>query len=862
MLPFVSRDDTWVYAQFVVPAAADAWLVPVDGAGAMVQFRQVTPTVADDWTVVSGESSDGVAVGRAPTARTYLLRLAPPGLSHVVLDLLLFEPHGGRRERLVFSHRGAPDGALTAIVGQQLAAARLVDAVRAVADAWGGWPRPDGPDVVEAAVRLAREAGRPDVAEALARARPGPLAAAHILELARSPRRPPGGAARPAESSGRRSPVLPRPETGRYEPQMPGMGRRAEPPTDFTPLPRMLPPPADVDDFEDNLDYDLEDDFEDDFEDDEPPRAVVNTGFAQFAASWEPCDPGVTLQAGTRYLFWFSVESPVAQSIEVAPAGLPSALPTAASLAVALFTFPGEIEVDDRNAVGLLRLEPDGSARVSRQPQRLPGSRWPPNRLAFAVRMPRRGGTARLRCNLYWNHLLIQSRLVEVTVTRRPKQRDSASRSVMDFRLADPTSALARQDPARFAASLQLDEDAKGTHGLRVFADVGGEPLRAEATITGSDIGTRIALARSALHRVAWGADTEWRDGLEYRYREPAGFDQLAGDLVTLAVNGFRLYHLLVRGLAASAGRSVYDMARDLRRTMHGPSYVQIALRQAAQRVLPAGMLYDLPLDTQADRLRVCAEFERAAGSHTARCLQGACRQAMEPDDTVVCPGGFWGYRHALGLPVSVGTAAALPSHLDGRAGTRVTGGVYRDFQLVDEHQVALGALLPRMRMRLADTRPDTLRELRATQPHLVYFYCHGGVSRTVPYLRVGTGNDGPVITPDNLFNSQIRWDSHRPLVFLNGCRTTGLSPENAVDFVNFFVQDAWACGVIGTEITVFEPLATAFAEECLRGFVSHGLPIGAAVRQARIALLARHNPLGLAYVPFVSPTIRFLRDQ
>ena len=58
------------------------------------------------------------------------------------------------------------------------------------------------------------------------------------------------------------------------------------------------------------------------------------------------------------------------------------------------------------------------------------------------------------------------------------------------------------------------------------------------------------------------------------------------------------------------------------------------------------------------------------------------------------------------------------------------------------------------------------------------------------------------------------------------------------------------------------EPLATVFAEECLRNFVTHGLPIGTAVRQARIAMLAQHNPLGLAYVPFVSPMIHFIRNH
>jgi hypothetical protein len=50
--------------------------------------------------------------------------------------------------------------------------------------------------------------------------------------------------------------------------------------------------------------------------------------------------------------------------------------------------------------------------------------------------------------------------------------------------------------------------------------------------------------------------------------------------------------------------------------------------------------------------------------------------------------------------------------------------------------------------------------------------------------------------------------------------------------------------------------LASAFAEECLKRFFA-GDPIGDAVRGARLALLKQGNPLGLAYVPFVLPSLR-----
>ena len=111
-------------------------------------------------------------------------------------------------------------------------------------------------------------------------------------------------------------------------------------------------------------------------------------------------------------------------------------------------------------------------------------------------------------------------------------------------------------------------------------------------------------------------------------------------------------------------------------------------------------------------------------------------------------------------------------------------------------------------------------------------------------------------ITPDNLRWQRIRWEAPRPLIFINGCQTTALEPEQALEFVSAFVELAGASGVIGTEITVFEPLAGAFAEECLRRFLD-GAPIGEAIRGARLALLAAANPLGLAYIPFVTASLR-----
>jgi hypothetical protein len=88
------------------------------------------------------------------------------------------------------------------------------------------------------------------------------------------------------------------------------------------------------------------------------------------------------------------------------------------------------------------------------------------------------------------------------------------------------------------------------------------------------------------------------------------------------------------------------------------------------------------------------------------------------------------------------------------------------------------------------------------------------------------------------------------------------LNPEVTLDFVSSFVQTSGAAGVIGTEITIFEPLAVRFAEECFKRFIGAAphkekMPIGKAVRGARLALLRDGNPLGLVYIPYAVASLR-----
>lgn len=104
-----------------------------------------------------------------------------------------------------------------------------------------------------------------------------------------------------------------------------------------------------------------------------------------------------------------------------------------------------------------------------------------------------------------------------------------------------------------------------------------------------------------------------------------------------------------------------------------------------------------------------------------------------------------------------------------------------------------------------------------------------------------------------------IVWQNPQPLVFMNGCHTAAIDPGTMINLVEPLLIDARGAGVIGTEITIFENMATIFAEECLRRFLN-GDPIGWAIRGARLKVLAGGNPLALAYIPFVAADLKLVK--
>ena len=592
---------------------------------------------------------------------------------------------------------------------------------------------------------------------------------------------------------------------------------------------------------------------------------VVNTGFALGDQPDQRLSGETPLAAGGSYYFWLDVDKLDALSIETQPTSLPVELETQpALLRVVLFAFPNEIGLTPGADIGELELQVDGSAVVKRQP----GGQAAPlqergllkTRLYFPVQTPDREGTFRLRCHIYYEQILIQARIIEAVIMRSPQETPRALQSRLDYSLAQSLRPehLTRLPPHRL--SLMLNDNGDTTHTLRFFSDREGDPKKYDAHLLPTELEIPMLNARKALWKISWGSENPWDPGLypgqKYRYEDnKLDAERLEKDLIGLAVSGYILYNAIIDKLTGGRTAS-YELA-DLMRL---PGLVQIAMRQSPSQVLPAALFYDYDLDTQADHV-LCETFKAALVEQTplenTACFQGACPSLNQPGaDRMVCPSGFWGFRHWLGMPFSAAPGTDQPPEIVVHGEPQMVVGVATNLDLVDEHLQALQGIRADLGWHETEHRDEILDMMKDVKPHLIYFYCHGGVANDVPFLQVGSGNE--YIEGSNLRSKHIYWDTPQPLIFVNGCHTTALDPRQVISLVQDFIATGGA-GVLGTEITVFETLAVDFAEEFLVSFLKLHASTGEAVRCARLKLLEKGNPLGLVYTPYVLPSLHLL---
>ena len=598
-----------------------------------------------------------------------------------------------------------------------------------------------------------------------------------------------------------------------------------------------------------------------------PQRAdrYVNTDFAGDRDPATPLPKTAPLQPGEWYFFRLNVGELEATSDEAAPTLLPApVIEQDATLVVVVFSESFGLE----QSVGRLFVPKDGPASVE-APASIPaglgaGDRLVRERLLFRVRAPAQPGRAELRVSMYFNGMLVESRLVTAVVgAGQPLSADGLTRrSVLDYTI-DPALAprnLLDIEPHKLSLMVNGDD---GTHAFRLFSQDGSEIFQSSATMSADELASLIKQARNVLQLAAWGYVGDWDQRAPYRYATPADAQgNWRADVIALAVQGYRLYDDRIRVLAGSKANE--DKLFELMRT---PGMVQLANKVSANDVVPLALIYDHPLDTQSkDSLAICPQFEASLKSGRELidepCFNGSCPSRRDGLLKVVCPSGFWGFRHDIGMPWPAPGGPEMARTI-AYAGQPLIDMAYFAFQQLGDHLDRVGGL--GFQAQRQQDRDAAIQMFKATEPHLVYFYCHGVTIKqtddtTIPALMVGTQAAPGYFDTTTFRPYRICWPTTRPLVFVNGCHTTQVSPEQALSFVRTFVETVEAAGVIGTEITIFEPLAQSFAEAFLKAFRS-GEMLGRAIRRARLQLLAACNPLGLVYQPFAYAGLKLVQQ-
>jgi hypothetical protein len=580
----------------------------------------------------------------------------------------------------------------------------------------------------------------------------------------------------------------------------------------------------------------------------------VNLGFAVPDAAGTPLVDR-TLGAGEWYVFWVEIQPHLIAGSAGGAAALAD-LHDGDTLDVILFGFPRQLRI--------------GPARHGRVQIRAGGNRvvqpaWPETpdalkttRLCFAVRTPWTFGRAALRCNIYHRGILLQSHLVTVAVTWSGRDRPGAVSRVCDYNLSTSLDTHRLGSGTEHRLSILVNDDGHGTHSFRFVASNAGVPeLIHDGHLDGTLLAEAVRYARKALQWVAWGAEEDW-DSTRHTYRFTTSPDRpvLEAAYKLLAVRGANLWGQIITQFGFLGPE-----ARALRETMRRPGRVQIALKMSPDAVVPMAMVYDYPLDPARKNLTLCEISSAAIAAGTPLenepCFLGNCPHYE--DDRVVCAGGFWGFRHELGLPIHLPRGEVATTIARGAA-ARGFAPISTDPSFVQRsaHMAALAALATDW-LEVIDDRDTCVQRLVGEPRPLIYFYCHGGLTKQrTPFLEVGApGSD--MITAQTFIDKFLHWsEPTRPLVILNGCHTTATSPEAMFSLLAALAWHANAAGVIGTEITNFEPIAVQVGTELVSRFLA-GEEVGRAVKLARLRLLCHGNPLGLMYIPFALPTLHLV---
>ncbi|MBI4259983.1 MAG: hypothetical protein HY658_05400 [Actinobacteria bacterium] len=464
-------------------------------------------------------------------------------------------------------------------------------------------------------------------------------------------------------------------------------------------------------------------------------------------------------------------------------------------------------------------------------------------------------GTADMRIGLYHEGNLVQSQLLRAEVLESEED-GHPHRSRIDYTLTAHLGDLAGLAPR--SLNVLTNRNGDGTH--RLVFNGRGRPV--SFTLTEGQMGGAMKAARAKLRemhireRRSLGR-TKYVNLYDGENRKSP--ERFLEDLTALAELGSLLWSMLLN-------QRLDDL---LNRKDELATTVPIQVSRAGETVFvfPWALVYDIPLERGDPRYTPCplvARWEEMAaldGSWPDRCPHAEAHAT-----NVLCPFGFWGFRHVIEQPPSTGQRGTLAGAItvSGDGLTFVLGrSLELDPALATAHRERLGASLPDGATIVdCGSRDAVARALADPDLELVYFYCHGRREvlaegmEPVPYLEIGQA--------EKLFPSDLQawvqgewprdhWKVVAPLVFINGCHTAELTPEGLVNFVDTFCG-VRALGVVGTEVSVHQAVAGEVAEMFFEQLKAQ--PVGEALRRVRLSMVAKGNMMGLAYTPFCSAAL------
>jgi hypothetical protein len=451
---------------------------------------------------------------------------------------------------------------------------------------------------------------------------------------------------------------------------------------------------------------------------------------------------------------------------------------------------------------------------------------------------------ASLRCTVYHRNNAVQSACIRLVVADGG-ERAGAQRAVVDYTLSRHFGELERF-PAR-RLNVLTNETPGGTHRIVVKDDEHAVPV----DLTEAAVGDVLEAVRAALRRISLGTNGEES---QYDADNRKSTDELVADLSRLATLGSFFWTAVV---------PYEDDRLHLGERLRRRATIQVS--RITRVVFPWAVVYDIPHEFNAP-WDPCALLERWEDARDELVSYPEdCPFAAGHRINVLCPYGFWGFKHVIEQPPSV-RQGVLKTAIRPPEGARaaVARSLALDEAMTKDHLAELRTSLG-SRFEIADcaSRAELREALADPALPLVYFYCHGKwaelgeTSLRVPYLEIGRNdaigpNDFAAWSKDAGWGER-HWREVSPLVFINGCHTVELTPEGIVSFVEA-LAGMNAAGVVGTEISVAQEIASEVAERFYSQLAGGtAVSVGTALHRVRIDLLRKGNVTGLVYTPFCS---------